>query len=220
MPARVFAQISKGTLLVPGLAVRPIGPEGIPDVDDGKHARRKWNGFAGQSPWVPLSVPPLVVAVRDVERRLEESDARDHLVRPYGVLAHELPLVLVQGSGLLEYRVRDADLADVMQKGPSAHMHQVFLGNAHPARQFDGELRHALGVPLRFPVPQVEGAHPPLERAVVRVSECLVSRFQLAHHPFVSRDVRRDTEHPCDFARRIEQGPQPALEDVVAHCHF
>ncbi len=43
-----------------------------------------------------------------------------------GVAAHELPLVLVEGAGLLENRSRDGRLADVMQpRGQTDPQHLV-----------------------------------------------------------------------------------------------
>jgi hypothetical protein len=72
------------------------------------------------------------------------------------VATHELPLVVVERSGLVEDRVGDRDLADVVQLAGGDQMLQVNAGNAEVHRHRGGALGHlaAVQVELRFALAQ------------------------------------------------------------------
>src|SRR5205823_752563 len=100
-------------LLLPGLAVRTVRSERIPDIDDSKDARRQRNLLAFQTTRVARAVPSLMMAIGNVQSVLEKSDGREKLVAVRGMAFHDAPFVLRERSGLDQNAVRNGYLADI-----------------------------------------------------------------------------------------------------------
>ena len=100
--------------------VRAVGGHRVPGVADRDHARAERDRVAGEAVGVAAAVEALVARaheLRDVgQRRRGGQDA----LADERVAAHERPLVLVQRPGLVEDRVGDGELADVVQLGALA----------------------------------------------------------------------------------------------------
>ena len=95
---------------------------------------------------VAAAVPFLVMAVGDVQRWAQIGDGREHLVSINRMFAHHYPLFIAQRTRLAQDFVWHAHLADVVQEGAAADVHQFGLAYFHGARQFHGHLGDALGM--------------------------------------------------------------------------
>ena len=120
------------------------------------------------------AVPPLVVAVGDVERRAEELDRREQLVGELGVPAHDDPTPPRERTRLEQDAVGNAHLADVVQEHTAADVHEVVRADTHRPRQPRRQLRDARRVAVGLAVAQLERARPALEGRVVRQRELRV----------------------------------------------
>ena len=65
-----------------------------------------------------------------------------------GVLAHELPLVRVEGSRLGEDGFGDPDLADIVQQCAVGDRFELGMAEAELGPQAEGHVRESLAVPL------------------------------------------------------------------------
>jgi hypothetical protein len=105
-----------------GLAVGAVGGHGVEGVGDREHPRPGRDGVAGQTGRVALAVPALVVAADHLHGAAQRLDAGHHLDPEQRVGPHHLPLAGVQRTGLVEHRLGDADLADVVEQEPVAQL--------------------------------------------------------------------------------------------------
>ena len=87
---------------------------GVVGVDHGHGAGQGRDGVAGEAVGVAVAVVALVVVPHGEHEVLGEERA-DDVGAHHRVLAHLLPLLLVQAAGLEEHPVGDADLADVVE---------------------------------------------------------------------------------------------------------
>jgi hypothetical protein len=111
------------------------------------------------------------------------ADARDELVveeraddvgAEHGVLAHELPLPRIQGTGLQEHAVGHADLPDVVQVGGLFDVSEEIRGPAHFAAEQDHVGGDASGVAERVVVLRVERRAQRLEIAEMQALDVFV----------------------------------------------
>ena len=122
--AGLLLQVVNDLVHRPGVAVGPIRREGVPDVHYREDAGRQWNLLPFQPPGVAAAVPFLVVAVGDVQGRPQIGDGGQEPEGLVRVLAHDFPLLRGQRTRFQQDAVRNADLADVVQQGPPAHVIQ------------------------------------------------------------------------------------------------
>ena len=155
-----------GFFLLPRFPVGSVGPEGIPAVYNGEHARRKRYLFASESPWISSAIPSLVVAIGDRKRRPKRRNRGKPLVRIRRVAADNFHLVVRQRSGLMQDRIRDADLADVVQQGPAPNMDEIRLDHIHGTRKFHGHLRDATRMFPGLLIAPDQRLHPTVDRGV------------------------------------------------------
>ena len=144
--AGVGAQLVARAVLAQRLAVRAVGDERVVGVAGQDDACRERDRLAGEAVGVAAAVPALVLVAdggRDVaepRQRAQDALADDR------VLAHELPLVVVELAGLVQHVVGDADLADVVQ-----HRDGLDLGHRprlepEPVRDGDRQVADGVGV--------------------------------------------------------------------------
>ena len=86
---------------------------------------------------------------------------------------HERLLLLVELAGLEEDGVGQRHLPDVVEERAPSDVDELLAADAELLREPDGEVDDAPAVPLRFAVPQVEGADPPFERRLVGPEDLL-----------------------------------------------
>src|SRR3954453_15723880 len=119
----------------PGGACSPAGGGGAGGVVPG-----------GEPVGVAGSVPAFVAGAHEAcdgsqgGGRVEDTLAED------GVLVHELPFRGVQRAPLVEYGVRDADLADVVQLGGAGDLVERLAGEAQLACEPHGEVGNLAGM--------------------------------------------------------------------------
>lgn len=89
--ACLFPDILAGPGLAPRGAVGTTCGQRIPGVDHRENSSRERNLLALELPGIPSAVPPLVMAIGDVQRRPKIRDRREELVRP-GEMAHHVEL--------------------------------------------------------------------------------------------------------------------------------
>ena len=147
-----------------------------------------------------------------VKRGAEEGNRGQPLVSVLGMLAEDGPLLVRQRSHFLENLVRDAHLADVVQKCAPAGVHHVGLAHLQFVRQLHGHLRHSLRCGPRFPCRGGRALWPSLRwphqrrRSVPRAQRCTssqrpaLSRAMAASPATVSRNSRN--------SKSITRGPR------------
>ena len=87
---------------------------GVVGVHDGHGASQRRDRLAGEAVRVAVAVVALVVVAHG-EHEVRGEERADDVGAHHGVLAHLVPLLLVQAARLEEHPVGDADLADVVQ---------------------------------------------------------------------------------------------------------
>ena len=106
---------------------------------------------AGEVIGVSRAVEALVVVAHAGDELVVEQRPHD-LGRDAGVLAHELPLLGGQRTGLEQHAVGDADLADVVQEGNVLELVHALLGPAELLGEHGGVGGDAAGVTERVVV--------------------------------------------------------------------
>ncbi len=125
----------------------------------------------------------MVVAddLRDMaERRRSAQDVR----ADRRVATHHLPLLLVEWSRLVQHRVRDRDLADVVQLGRADELRGRCVGHPEPPRDAQDELGDVLRVMLDVRLLHAQD----LDREVPRLlTGAGAARVLLGVHPLVRK---------------------------------
>ena len=109
----------------------------------------------------------------------EVTDRRQQQLGVHRVLAHHGPFRLIERSRLEQDAVGHAHLADVVQDGAALEAQQLFAGQPHAFRQPNRVRHHALGVPLRLMIAQIERARPTAQRRVVGQDHLAVRALQV-----------------------------------------
>ena len=152
--------------------------EGVAGEDDPALDR---DLLAAQAVRVAVPVPALVLRPHRRREMTETDDRRDHLRPDLRVAPHDLPLLVIQRTRLLEHGVGHSDLPDVVQKRDLADSPLPVELHVEDLRHVERELHHRVAVPARVAVADLEGgeerAHPrcldlapavlPLERTPV-----------------------------------------------------
>ena len=136
--------------------------EDVGDVGDPRDGRDR---LAGEAVGVARAVPALVVVADDPLGDLEQLRiaAAEHARAQQRVRLDDLELLLGQPAGLEQDRVRDRDLADVVQRrGVADEVHHP-VAEAQPARQHGREVADALGVLARVVVAVLGGLGEPAQ---------------------------------------------------------
>ena len=135
-----------------GAAVAAVAGHRVPGVAGEDDARAERDGLAGQAVGVAAAVPALVAGAHDAPHGAQRLGRADDALADDRVLADEAPLGLVERAGLVQDRVRDGDLADVVQLGGADHDVEVLgveaQARAHRARELGDVVHVALQVGL------------------------------------------------------------------------
>ena len=106
-----------------GVSIAALGGYGVEHVGDGHDAGAQRYVRAAQALGIALAVPLFMVVERDLMRHALVLDVEqvaegigDDPAADGGVLLHLLELLGREAAGLLQYRVGDADLADVVHR--------------------------------------------------------------------------------------------------------
>src|SRR5438132_7652306 len=138
-------------------AVGPVAGDRVVRVGHREQPRTEHDLIALEPRRITTAVVPLLMLQHDHARIAEELDALQERPTEPRVLAHLVPLLLIQRSGLEQHRIAHADLADVVQQG--AHLdgaQLVPVPDAQLLRDPAREPRNAPRMPLRLRVPVVE----------------------------------------------------------------
>ena len=145
--ARRLAQLRHPLLGVERVAVGARGRHRVIGVADGDDAGADRDRLARQGVRISMSVPALVTGAHHLGHRDERGRRAQDPLADDGVLVDERPLALVERARLVQDRVRDRHLSDVVQLRGANRLVEL-LGQqlqalADPARQLsDG--RHVL----------------------------------------------------------------------------
>src|SRR5687767_6519312 len=172
--AGALAQLAKGVAVRHGLAVRAVARHRVVRVagEDDPAAHR--NGVAGQAVGVAAAVPALVLVAHDPRYAPESRDRPEDALADDRMLLHQDPLVVVEWTVLVQDRVRDADLADVVQQGRGLHAGDLVRVQGERAGDPDGQLHDCLGV--------VAGVAVALEKGGRQADDGVAARVVLRAH--------------------------------------
>ena len=95
---------------------------------------------------IAAAVPALVLGAHRGREVRERGDRADDALAHRGVRVHDPPLRLRQRAGLLQDRVGDAELADVVQQRDLGDLDHLALGEAELLRHGGGDADDRLGV--------------------------------------------------------------------------
>src|ERR671923_108248 len=145
-----------------GAAVRAIGGQRVERVRDEDDSRGERNRLAGEAVGVAAAVHSLVARPRDLEDDRREPDAAEDVLRDDGVAPHHLPFLVGQRAGLVEDRLGDADLADVVEQRADLDRVEIRADVAETARELHRDRGNPLGVlaggaVLRLDAPRERG---------------------------------------------------------------
>src|SRR5207253_6521052 len=114
---------------------RPVGPwldHRAERVADGDDARAERDLLAGEAVRIAATVPALVARADDRRDVRERLDRREDPLADDRVRAHHRPLLVVERRALVQHRLRDADLADVVEERAELDRLDELLAGAEP----------------------------------------------------------------------------------------
>ena len=153
--------------------VRTFVGHGVVGVDYAERPRHDGDLVSGQPVRVTVAVEAFVM-VTDARHEVVVEQRRHDLGADRRVLAHELPLLGVQRTGLVQHAVGDADLADVVQVRHVLDPGQTLLGPAELPSEQGHVGGHAAGVPQRVVVLGVQGRAQSPQVAEVQMADLVV----------------------------------------------
>jgi hypothetical protein len=115
-------QVSQGTVGWPGRPVGTIRGERVPHIGDGDDPGGQRDLLPGQGVGIAAPVVALVVLADHLQGLAQRRRPPDDVGADNGVFLDPGPLLLGKGARLVKDVVGDADLADVVQVGPSARV--------------------------------------------------------------------------------------------------
>ena len=205
------AQLAGRVLDAPGLLVGALVHEDVEDVGDVDEPRLERDRLAREAVGIAAAVPALVVRAGDPLRDAEHLRLAvgEHARAEHRVRLDDLELLVGELAGLEQDRVRDRDLAEVVQRRGLADEPDEAVVHAHVARHPGGERADPLGVLGRVVVAVLRRQREPLERVeadrlrVAERAERLAGddRLQLAEAA-AHRPVLEHEREPADRAAR------------------
>ena len=147
---RLVAQEGQRLLARPRRPVDPRRDERVVDVADREDPRREVELVAVEPARVAAAVEPLVMVEHEpADRLVEAAELVQELAAALGVLLDDVVLVVVERARLLQDRLRDRELADVVQEPADREAAQARGGEAELLADLDRERRDAARVLLR-----------------------------------------------------------------------
>src|SRR3954447_19404776 len=173
--------LPRGGLDGPRLLVRTLVDEDVEHVGDVHEPRLDRDRLARQAVRIPAAVPALVVMARDRLRGLQQvrPAVGQHARAEHRVRLDDLELLVGQLAGLEQDRVRDRDLADVVQRRRAADPPDLAVAHPQPAREPRREMADALGVLVGVVVAIPGGGDQPIERVHARGLHLAPARHRL-----------------------------------------
>ena len=138
---------------------------GVADRDDAGADRDR---VPPQAVRIAAAVPALVARADDRHDPGESLDRGEDPLADDRVSPHQLPLLVVERRGLVEDRLGDPDLADVVEQRSELDRLEEVVAEAEPARHLDGEVRDLLRVHARVAVLRLERARERGQRLAVQ----------------------------------------------------
>src|SRR6185437_10430578 len=96
--------------------IGPLGGERVEDIRSRDDSGFQADLVSREAARIALAVQPLVMRASDRGEFAERTDTRQNCLRMRGMQAHDRPFALVKRAGLVEDRVADAQLADIVQQ--------------------------------------------------------------------------------------------------------
>ena len=215
---RFGLEVREGLLHRPGVAVDAGRHEGVVHVADCEDPRREVEVVGFQATGIAAAVEALVVVEHEARDALvEAAELLEQLAAALGMRLDDGELVVVERPGLLQDRVGDGELADVVQKTADRHASEACAREAHLLADLDSEHGDAACVLLRGRVLRPERDH---ERPDARTEERLLrrddlARAQIAHErtraSAAVKVVRQRSSDERD-AEHLEHVPEPPTE--------
>ena len=140
------------------LAVGALRGHGVEGVADGDDPRSKRDLLAGQAVRVARAVPALVARADDRADRLQGGRGAEDALADDRVAAHELPLGVVQRPRLVQDRIGDGHLPDVVQLSGAGQLVEVLGCQVELAADRLGHLGHVVQVDVQLGLALAEGA--------------------------------------------------------------
>ena len=130
-------------------SIRSHRGHGVERVGDCEQTRLFGNVLAGATGGIPAAVPALVVVQHVGQRFLSGPDGPDQPRARGGMLPDLCDLVGLEGTALVEDRLRDHHLAEVVQRTAERQCPEPVIVPAHPHGDARGEQGHAGAVRRR-----------------------------------------------------------------------
>ena len=162
------------------LAVGAVGGHRVVGVHDLEDARPDRDLLPGESRGIAGPVPALVVVEEEGRGDAEVVDALEQRPPETGVIPHQMPLLGGERPVLEQDRVRDPDLADVVEQRTALDDGDLGFGDAQLHGQPACVAGHPLGVPLRARIARVEGSDEPLQQGLGTLADDLLQPEVLA----------------------------------------
>ena len=214
--AGAAAQLVEGDLARERAAVGAVAVERVPGVAGEDDARRERDRVADEPVRVAVAVPALVLVAHGAGDGLQAGDGREDALADHRVLAHEHPLRGVERAGLVEERVGDADLADVVEQGDGGELGHLLAAQAEAGADGDREVVHGVGVLAGVAVAGLEGRGERLDDRAHRLRGAAALALEVAQdgdeRVVALREAARGRHGLLAQlqARRVGVGHQPA----------
>ena len=117
LAAPAAAKLLEGLCGRPGGSIDAVGQHRVQGVGDMDDPRAEGDLFAGQPERVPGAVPALVMVPDRRHCVVEEAEAIDDARALIGMSLHQRPFVARERRRLEQDRIRDGELADVVEEG-------------------------------------------------------------------------------------------------------
>ena len=140
-----------------------------------------------------------MMAVGNVQRLSQVMDGSEHLVGKAWVLLHNHPFFVGQWAGFEQNPVRNTHLADIMQQGSPADLHQFCIAKVEEARKFHHHPGYSQGMPFGLFVAQVESARPAFDRGIIGHHQFGIGALQ------VFKQLSAVNGNPCLAGQHLQE---------------
>ncbi len=163
-----------------GAAVHAVAREGVEHVGHRGDAAFDRDRIGDEPVRVPGAVVALVVRERDARSEIEQLRARagEDAVTDRGVLLHLRALGVRERSGLEQDRVRDTDLADVVERARRPDRVAEGLLETEPSRDQLADLTHPLDMSCAGGIARLRGRCESPYRLLVRATQFVRRRVE------------------------------------------
>ena len=190
--------------------------EGVCAEDDAAGERYL---VAGEPVRIAAAIPALVRVANHARDRSHLGHRAQHALPDHGVLADDVPLVVVQRARLVQDLRRHRELADVMQLGGRRKTVELLVAEAEPRPDRLAQRHDVLRVRGGFAVARLERGNGHRERGPARrpvaVAVAVATVMSIAAVP--AELVRHDDAVATRLLRGLKRGPALADRDERLH---